>query len=98
MQNGLSKANTVEMVQALDLIGITLCLAQQKRELLPAEVEDSLILMLGEIRQRLATSYGLQISPINSVYGDPSRDNLSPADVAEEIFKDLDKDFDSRGL
>lgn len=100
MQNGLSKANTVELVQALDLVGITMCLAQDRREPLPLEVESALITMLGEIRQRLANSYGLVICPSSSVFGNPVRDNCSPADVADEILRDLDNDdpFNQNGL
>ena len=92
MKNGMSKANTVEVVQAIDLIGMTLCLAQQNKEPMPAEVEASVILMLGEIRRRIADSYGLNINPINSVFGDPIRENCTPADVADEILRDLDND------
>jgi hypothetical protein len=89
MTTGLTKANTVEIVQGIDLVGMTLC-SMKQNGIPPEFVQESMIIMLGQIRARLCESYGLRIDPLDSLTGNPVRDHCSPADVAEEILRDLD--------
>ena len=91
--NGLTKAQTIDIVQSIDLIGMSLCLAEQTQTMPPPRVQSALITMLGVVREQLALSYGICIDPVAVLHGETDlRSHMTPADVADEIFRDLDND------
>lgn len=96
MQNGLTKADTVEMIQAIDLVGLTMTMVEMRGELPPPAVQNALLMMLGNVRHRLAKSYGITLTPGESMGVEDSdeamRRELSPSDVADQILRDLDGD------
>lgn len=90
---GLTKAQTMEMVQSIDLVGLTLCLSQSNNQLPPKEVQSALITMLGVVRHQLAMSYGIDIDPCAVARGEVDlRSQMTPAEVADEILRDLEND------
>lgn len=94
--NGLSKADTVELIQGLDLVGTTLCLDFNDRNekgegSLPPAVQESVIHILAEIRKRMCASYGLRIDPKESIFGNPSRDHLTPQELADHLLSEMDE-------
>lgn len=96
MQNGLNKADALEMLQAIDLVGLTMTMTEMRGELPPAEVQNALLMLLGNVRARLADSFGITMSPAESM-GVENRDNavrreLTPSDVADAILRDLNRE------
>ena len=87
---GISKTQAFELVQSIDLIGMTMCLDAQSPA--PPHVKEATILMLGSIRAMLADAYGINLDPKESIFGtdDAVKRTFSASEVADEIFKDLD--------
>lgn len=90
----LSKADMIDLLGAIDLVGITLC-AHAEGHKMPPEVLDSTIVILGTVRLRIAEEFGIKVDPTAALQSDfPTKDEdgkpfLTPAEAAEEIFKDL---------
>lgn len=90
----LSKADMIDMLGAIDLVGMTLC-AHADGHKMPPEVLGSTIVILGTVRAQIAEEFGIKVDPTAALMRDfPTKDEdgnpfLSPAEAAEEIFKDL---------
>lgn len=90
MKQGLSKADTIQILQHIDLVGMTLTSHQVTGDEIPSNIMESLIVLLGSMRASIQNSYGLNISPAESLFGTPSH-NLTASELADQICSDLEK-------
>ena len=91
-KNGLTKAQAMDMIGCIDLIGLTLTMEQVTGEKTPANIQESLILLLAGVREQMAKSYGIDISARESIgQVPPSKHHLSPSEAADEILRDLNR-------
>jgi hypothetical protein len=90
----MSKSDKIGMIQAIDLVGMTLC-ANADGLTMTAEVNEAVIAIVGTIRAQLEREFGLVIDPTaallnpDAVTDATGKHNLTPSEAADEILKDL---------
>jgi hypothetical protein len=90
----MTKKDKIEMVQAIDLVGMALC-ANAKGMTMPPEINEAMIGVVGTIRAQLEQEFGLTIDPMaalvnpDAVTDATGKHNLTPSEAADEIMKDL---------
>lgn len=91
----MSKKEAIEIVQAIDLVGMSMHAHVNGHRMTPA-VEIATIGILATVREQIAVTYGIDISPADAIHKrDDSatditgRHYLTPAEAADEILKDL---------
>ena len=90
----LSKADMIDLLGAIDLVGMSLCAHANGHEMTD-DVICSTIQILGTVRAQIAEEFGIKLDPCAAIPRDfPTKDEdgkpfLSPAEAAEEIMKDL---------
>ena len=90
----MSKSDKIGMIQAIDLVGMTLC-ANAGGLTMTAEVNEAVIGIVGTIRAELEREFGLVIDPTaallnpDAVTDATGKHNLTPSEAADEILKDL---------
>ncbi len=90
----MTKKDKIEMVQAIDLVGMALCANADGMTMTP-EVNEAMIGIVGTIRAQLEREFGLVIDPTaallnpDAVTDATGKHNLTPSEAADEILKDL---------
>ena len=85
---GLKTHEAADIVNTLDLVGMTLC-AMEEHGLPPAHIQAALIIMVATIRANIESAHGLTIDPTAAMRMDR---RPSASDVADQILRDLDND------
>jgi len=90
----MTKSDKIGMLQAIDLVGMTLCANAGGLTMTP-EVNEAVIGIVGTIRAQLEQEFGLVIDPTaallnpDAVTDATGKHNLTPSEAADEILKDL---------
>lgn len=90
----MTKSDKIGMLQAIDLVGMTLC-ANAGGLKMTEEVNEAMIAIVGTIRAELEREFGLVIDPMaalvnpDAVTDATGKHNLTPSEAADEILKDL---------
>ena len=90
----MTKSDKIGMLQAIDLVGMTLC-ANADGLTMTAEVNEAVIGIVGTIRAQLEREFGLVIDPTaalvnpDAVTDATGKHILTPSEAADEILKDL---------